>query len=133
MELVIDSNCLISALIKSGKSRELICSSKLILYSPEHILYETLKHKEEIINKARITKEDFDILFAILTLRIKTIPESEFIKFREKAKSLVTHIEDAPFMALALQKNIPIWSDDKELKYQSVVTIYSTSELIKIV
>jgi|SRR3989344_2575096 len=133
MELVIDSNCLISALIKSGKSRELICSSKLILYSPEHILYETSKHKEDIISKSGITKEDFDILFAVLTLRIKTIPESEFIKFKEKAKNLVTHPEDEPFMALALQKDIPIWSDDKDLKYQSIVKVYSTSELIKII
>lgn len=133
MELVIDSNCLISALIKSGKSRELICSSKLILYSPEHILYETLKHKEEIINKSGITSVDFNILVSILTSRIKTIPESEFNNFREKANSLTTHQEDTPFMALALQRNIPIWSDDKELKYQSTVKVYSTSELLKIV
>jgi len=132
MELVIDSNCLISALIKSGKSRELICSSKFIFYSPEHILYETLNHEEEIINKSGITKEDFVILITILTSRIKIISESEFNKFKEKAKDLVTHQEDEPFMALALQKDIPLWSDDKELKHQSTVKVYSTSELIKV-
>src|SRR3989344_6479866 len=123
MELVIDSNCLISALRKSGKSRELICSSKIILYSPEHILYETSKHKEEIISKSKITENDFNILFAILSSNIKIIPESEFRELKEKAMKLVTHPEDAPFMALALQKNISVWSDDKKLKYQSKVIV----------
>lgn len=131
MELVIDSNCLIAALIKPGKTRELICSSKLTLYTPEHILAETLKHREEIMMKAGITKDDFEQLMHIFIARIIVVPQNEFAHLKEKARKLVTHPEDTPFMALALHKHLPIWSNDKELKYQSTVKIYSTAELLK--
>lgn len=132
MNLVIDSNCLISALIFSGKSRELITSLKLSLCSPEEIINETLAHKNEIISKAKISEEDFNLLLNILLSRIKIISLDSLKHLEEKAKCLVTHPEDIPFMALALSKKIPIWSDDKALKQQSEIKVISTTELINI-
>ncbi len=126
-----DTNCLISALIFPGKSRELICSFGFSLYAPEEIIKETLTHKEEIIKKSGISEDDFTLLINILLSKIKIIPETEFKLFKGNVSSLVKHPEDAPFMALALSKNIPLWSDDKALKQQSVVKVFSTKELIK--
>lgn len=131
MELVADTNCLISALIFPGKSREIICSFGISLYAPEEIISESLAHKEEIIQKSGISSEDFDLLFNILLSNIKITPEISYRDFKEQAKRLVTHIEDSPFMALALFIHIPIWSDDKDLKKQNIVKIISTSELIE--
>ena len=131
MEVVIDTNCLVSALVISGKSRELICSLKLILYAPEDIISECLEHKKEIIDKSGINELEFAKLIDILLFKIHVVPESEFKQFKEQALKLVTHPEDSPFMALALAKNIPLWSDDKALKQQSKVKVFSTSELIK--
>ena len=131
MDLVIDTNCLISALIFPGKSRELICSLKLSLFAPEEITNETFAHKEEIISKAGISEDDFNILLNILMSQIKVISDLEIKSFKEKSKSLVTHIEDTPFMALSLSKNAPLWSDDKALKQQSSVKVFTTQELIK--
>lgn len=130
MELVTDTNCLISALIISGRSRELICSPKLSLFAPEEIIEETESHKEEILSKSGISELDFSLLINVFLSNIKIIPEEEFKQFKEKALSLASHPEDSPFIALALAKRIPIWSDDKALKKQSEVKVISTTELI---
>ncbi len=78
MELVIDTNCLISALILPGKSRELITSFKLSLFAPEEIIKETFAHKKEILDKSKISEEDFDLLFNILFSRIEIISHESF-------------------------------------------------------
>jgi predicted nucleic acid-binding protein len=38
--------------------------------------------------------------------------------------------DDIDFTALALKLDCPLWSNDKELKQQTVVKVFSTSELI---
>jgi len=131
LEIAVDTNALMSALIRPSKSRELICSSKLMLYAPEHIISESLEHKQEIISKSGINKYEFSILITFLLSRINIVPEDEFRKFIRLALKLVSHPEDAPFIALSLSKNIPLWSDDKALKEQSSVKVFTTSELIK--
>jgi predicted nucleic acid-binding protein len=132
LEVVIDSNCLISALIKKQKSRELICSFGLRLVAPEELIFETVNHKREIIKKAGISGDDFDSLINVLLSNIHVVPDTEFKKFRFRAKKLVSHQEDAPFIALALSKRISLWSDDKALKKQSIVKVYSTKDLIQL-
>ena len=130
MELVIDSNCLISALIRSGKSREIILSPWITLYAPEHILSETFSHKKEILRKSEISENEFDIIFSILLHNINIVPKEEFKNFIDAAIGLAKHPEDAPFLALALAKLLPIWSDDKALKKQQEIKVLTTSELI---
>ncbi len=131
MELVIDTNCLFSALISKGKSRELICSFKHKLYAPENIITEILNHEKEIIKKAGISKQEFELSMSILSSNIEIVPIEEFASFIDKAKELVAHEEDSSFIALAMHKQLPVWSDDARLKEQEEVKVYSTTELIK--
>jgi len=51
------------------------------------------------------------------------------LKFRSRAESLISHKNDIPFLALALELKIPILSNDKHFKEQSVVPVYSVPEL----
>jgi len=41
-------------------------------------------------------------------------------------------INDVPYLALALKLNCPVWSNDRKLKNQNAVRIYSTQEIIRI-
>ncbi|HLD15271.1 MAG TPA: PIN domain-containing protein [Candidatus Nanoarchaeia archaeon] len=132
MNLIVDTNCLISSLISNGKSREIICLPGITLYAPENIIEETLNNKEEIILRAEIDEQSFNQLISIFLLNIKIISKEDFKEFKEKAKELVTHPEDIPFMALALKLNYPLWSNDKNLKLQSKVKVFSTTDLIKV-
>ncbi len=135
MLLVIDSNVLLAAIIKSAVTRDLMLDSRLSLVSPEHLLSETLKHIKEdneiILKLSRLSEAEIDELFSYLTQRITIKPEESYDSFIEEAIKIVPHDKDAPFMALALSLNCPLWSNDKRLSKQPKVKVFSTEELIK--
>lgn len=133
MELVIDANIVISALISfDGKTRALIFLKNDSLISPEFILKEVEKYREIIINKSGLNKKLFEIAKSLIFSRIKLIPVSEFKDFLPKAKEICPDENDEEYFALALSKNIPIWSNDKKLKEQDKIKVYNTIELINL-
>ena len=75
MKLVIDTNTLISALVKLGETRNFIISrnTDFELISPAYILSEINKYKDEICYKAVMNEEQFYILLNILFSYIKII------------------------------------------------------------
>ncbi len=131
MELVIDANIVISALISmSGKTRDLIFLGNFSFFSPEYLMGEIEKYRGEVIKKSELDEDSFKFAAALLFSKIKLIPFSEFEKFIPEAKEVCPDPNDVEYIALALSKNISIWSDDKALKKQSEVKILSTTELI---
>jgi predicted nucleic acid-binding protein len=68
-----------------------------------------------------------------LRSRIQLEPKEYISKFLIKALEFSPDKDDSPFLALALAKGIPLWSNDKPLKEkQSVVIVLSTSELYEL-
>ncbi|MFH1290011.1 MAG: PIN domain-containing protein [Nanoarchaeota archaeon] len=133
MKIVIDANCIMSALINfRGKTRDLIFLDELELVAPEFLLNEIEKHKQEIIEKTKISHEELIIALNLIFSRIKLIPFEEFSQFLQNAKEVCPDPDDEEYFALALSKNIPIWSDDSALKEkQNAVKIYATTELVQ--
>ena len=129
MDLIIDANILFAALIKDSISIDLIFSDNINLFAPEFLLLEFKKHKEEILNKTKRTEKEFNDIFTILESLITIIPKEDFEEFMEKAKNISPDENDAPYFALALKLNIPIWSNDKKLKEQNLVKVYSTEQI----
>ena len=135
MELVVDANVLLASLLKEAVTRELLLDSRLTLCAPEHLLSETSRHlaKSAILRKRiRLSNEDIQKLFEILTMNIRTIPKQSYHRFVGQALTLAPHIEDSPYLAVALSREIPIWSNDRGLKNQSIVKIYTTAELLTV-
>lgn len=131
MDLVIDANVLFSALISSeGRTFDLIFNDKFRLYAPEFLLEEIKKHKDEIVEKSSLSYENFELLFVILSSRIAFIPRNEFEEFRLLAKEISPDINDIEYFALALKLDCAIWSNDKLLKNQEKIKVYSTKELL---
>jgi len=62
---------------------------------------------------------------------IKIIPTTYFEEEVETAKKISPDINDALYFALALKLNCPIWSNDKRLKEQKYIQIYSTEDLVE--
>ena len=129
MDLIIDANILFAALIKDSTTLDLMFSDNVHLFAPEFLLFEFLKHKEEILKKTKRTEKEFNELFIILESLIKIIPKEDFINFIKKAKEISPDEDDVSYFALALKLNIPIWSNDKKLKEQELIKIYSTEEI----
>ena len=133
MELVIDANEVISALISlSGKTAEIIFSNKLKLFAPEYLLEEIGKHKNEILQKIGLSKEELDVLLSLVFLNMELIPFSEFKEFEEEASRVCPDPNDTEYFALALKLGCPVWSEDKLLKKQDRIKVLTTSELLNL-
>lgn len=134
MQLIVDANVLIAAFLKSATTRELLFDEEIELFAPEYFAMEvsqTIK-KDKILRQCiKLTKEETEELLNCLLDPIKIIPEEEYNSFIEKAKQEIP-ADDAPYLALALALNIPIWSNDSVFKKQSMSKVYTTSELVKI-
>ncbi len=132
MDLIIDANILFAALIKEGKTIELLFNEDTHLFAPEFLLVEFTNHKEEILKKTKRTEEEFNDILEILKNIIAIIPKEEFEEFLKEAETISQDKNDVQYIALALKLRLPIWSNDKDLKQQNKIIIYHTHDLIKI-
>ena len=78
MKLVIDTSSIISALIRNGISRRIIVSPVIQFITPDHTLKEISKYKKMICKKAKLTSNEFDILFTLLFEHITIMPKEEY-------------------------------------------------------
>ena len=133
MQLVVDANILFAAFLKEAVTRELLLDSRLSLFAPEHLIQETsrhLNHSASIRRRIGLSDRALQELFSILTLRIQVVSKKSYQSFVKEAQLFAPHEEDAPYLALAMFLNIPIWSNDKGFKNQEKVRVYSTQELL---
>ena len=131
MELVVDANVIISAMIASaGKTCELLFSDKLRLFAPELLLEELKRYKGEISQKSGLSEIEVDTLSTLIYSIIDFIPFSEFEDFISEASKICPDPKDIEYFALALKLKYPIWSNDKKIK-QEFLKVLSTSELLK--
>ena len=136
MKLVIDTNRLMAALLKSSVSREIILSEKIEFYSPEYMIKEIEKHRKYLMNKSKLNKEDFNFLLFTLLEKITLVPFEEFKhKYMDAVKIMINiDINDSAFIALGLaMKADGIWTKDKGYYKQKVLTVYSTKELFNLI
>lgn len=131
IELVADSNVLFGYFWKNSVNRHLILNVEIKSYSPNFALKEISKYKEEIINKARISKKEFEELFEELKSEVEFVEEKYYLDYLKNANNILD-INDIEFVALAMKLKLPIWSNDKELKIQNLAPVLNTEELISI-
>ena len=134
MELIVDANVLMSALISTeGKTYDLILNGTIKLFSPEFLLEEVEEHKKEILSKSGLSDSDFELFLSLISSQIEFIPHTEFKKYASEAEKITPDIDDSDYFALALKLRWGIWSNDKKLKQQNKVKVYSTTEIISLI
>ena len=136
MNIILDSNVLFSALIKDSVTRELILEYDGCFLFPAFIFEEMDKHKQELMDKSGMEKDDFNSLLQLLLSRVLIIPSTRLLSFRAEAVGIVKdiYINDSIFIACALANDDSIlWSDDKKLKKQNRVKVLNTGEIRKII
>ena len=129
MELVVDANILFAALIKVSATSDLIVDNSLNLSSVEFIFSEFEKYKDLIKEKTERSEEEFERFMEIIQKKIKLIPYEEFELFIKEAEKISPDPKDTEYLALALKLNCAFWSNDKKLKTQNKVKVYSTEDL----
>lgn len=132
MDIIIDANIVMSALIApEGKTRAVMFLDAMRYFAPEFLLEECRKHKKEIMKKAGLSEEDVDEALGLISLRIRFIPFQEFKGYIQRAREVCADRNDAEYLALALARRAPLWTNDKELHKQAAVKVYSTEELLR--
>lgn len=139
MKLVIDTNILISALIKpDGKIFDLLENSSLNhgLYLSDFSLIELSNHRNRIIKSSKLSPQQFDYNRELLLRSFAIIPAEYIpISVMEKAFSLVKEIDpnDTVFIATSIFLDAALWTGDKVLynglKAKSFQQILNSTEI----
>ena len=134
--IVIDTNILISALIKESTTRKIIIESGFEFAYPEISLIEILKYKSYIIKKAGYSNLDFEKIFNKLLDYLNLVPLKIIESNLLEANKLIGKVDpdDIIFVATALTlKNSIIWSEDNDFLKQSIIKTVKTKELLNLI
>src|SRR3989338_5897524 len=128
MIVVIDTNTIISALIKDSITREILINSNLTFKYPEVSMQEIFKYKTHIMEKTGYNEERLEKILNKLLEHIDLIPLELIKPWLNSSKEIMEEIDinDTIFIAtsLALDKAV-IWSDDADFERQKIVKIVS--------
>lgn len=132
--IVIDTNIIISALIKDSINRKIILNFKGKIYCPIIIFVEIFRYKDLIIQKSKLDASEVENLIHLLFNKIKFIDNQSLLKHKHLAKDICKDIDinDEMFFACAIHCDCPIWSNDKVLKIQNKIKILSTEEIMRL-
>lgn len=136
MKLVIDTNVIISALLKKSVTREILLFPSLEFVLPEYALEEIEAHKESISRRSGLSIEEIDVILSILLENITIVPAAEIKPFLAKADKIIGHIDpfDIPFVALSLSvENDGIWSNDKHFENLKGIKVWKTADLCDVI
>ncbi len=132
MDFIVDANVIFAALIKKGKSHELLFDERLHLFTTEFFFTEFKKHSEEIKRKSGKSHVDFSHLMSVIKSRLTLIPLEDLLPYLDEAEAICPDPADVAYFALALKLRCGLWSNDKALKKQDSVKVYSTEELLRL-
>jgi len=134
MIVVIDTNIIISALIKDSITRKILVQSNLHFKYPEVSLQEVFKYKAYIMEKTGYNEKTLEAIMNKLLEHINLVPLELIKPGLNASKEIMEEIDvnDAIFIAtsLFLDKAV-IWSDDADFERQKTVKILKTEDIIK--
>ena len=134
MRLILDTNILISAMVKNSTTRKLLLLPEFEFYIPEYALEEIKKHIPIIKKKSRLNVNEINVLLNLLMENISIIPANKIKPHIKKAQKIIGSIDenDVPFIALALSlPNNGIWTNDTHFTRQKSIKIWTTETLLK--
>jgi len=120
-ENVVDTNIIFSGLLSpNGTISDLLLNSSdtFDFYSPTFVLDELENHKKKLLKLTGYSEKELEFLQRILFKKIDLIDLESIQQITwNKAIELTKNVDefDAPFIALALELDSPLWTGDKKL------------------
>ena len=135
MKLIIDTNILISSLLKDSTTREILLNESINFYLPEIVLSEVNKYLPYIIQKSELSEKEIKKLLNTLLENLILVPIDEYEKKMDEGMKIIGKIDekDTQFIALALSiENDGIWSNDKHFKKQKKIKVFKTIDILNL-
>ena len=133
MRLIIDTNIILSALIKQGTTRSILTNPQIEFYIADFSIQEIKKYEQLIIKKSGLKEEEINLLLGIIMSNIQVVNKIQLKPKLNEAFQIMHLIDpkDSPILACALAiPNEGIWSKDKHFKKQDKIKVYNTKELL---
>lgn len=104
MKAVLDTNVLVSALMRDGFTRTLLLHPDLSLVTPEYALEEVQRHLPGIAERMGSSVPQARLTVEMLLEHVQTVPAAEYREFEQRAEELLAAVDpdDAHFAALAM-------------------------------
>ena len=121
MKIVVDTNIVFSSILTpNGKISDLLLNSesRFEFYSPQSILDELERHHNKLCAISNLSSTEINFLKRIILKKINII-DLDIVSSEnwKKAIELTNNVDefDAPFIALSLELDVPLWTGDKKL------------------
>jgi len=106
------------------------------LHVPEYLFDEIEIHRDELAKRSGQTTEVLEEALRILRAHVTEHEEADYVNELKRAGSLLRGRDpkDVPYVALALALEADgIWTEDRGLVSVGSITVYRTSELVRLV
>lgn len=133
MRLVVDSNVVFAGLLRDGASRSLLIDPPMDLMSPEWMLAEIRRYRDEIASRAGLPGEELDLLLALLTEGIEVVPREAYETRMKEAQARIGARDsgDVPFVALALARPCDgIWTHNTSDFEGAGLDLWTTQQVV---
>ncbi len=133
MRLVIDNNVFFSLMNPKSINSYLFSMLRINEYFvPKCVNTELNEHKADCLVKSQLSEHEFELRRMEVEDELEFTDLPEYKRFLKKAIGSLPDPEDSPYLALALRLNCPIWSNDKHFEKQSLVKVFKTEDLVKL-
>jgi len=116
-------------------ARRILTHSPIEFSAPAFLFEEVERHLPSLRERAALSERQSSELLGRLRGRMVVVPEDSLLPFWGEAKAAMEAIDprDVAYVAAALALPCDgIWSDDAHLKRQTLVTCWTTKELVAV-
>ncbi len=134
MNLVVDANIIIAAMLRDSTVRRLILTLPFKFYCPDFVFEEINKHLELISRKNSLSMEENEKFLKILSKYVKTVEHKFYYKKLSVAEKIIGNIDekDVPYIVLAVSLNADgIWTEDRHFLRQEKIRVWKTEDLLR--
>lgn len=128
MKFIADANVLFSLAKPDSVTSDIAKTRKVTLLAPDFAIIELHKYKEDLL--AISGEKNFASVIESLKKKVVFVDYSDYKDKIKDAASKLSDKDDAAYLALAMAVHLPVWSNDKQLKEQSFVDVFTTKEVI---
>lgn len=135
MKFVIDTNIILSALIKNSITRKIIVESGWNFYYPEMSFHEIRRYKELVLKKSGMNENGYNKLLDLLLEHVDIIPDERICNYLDKAKKIMLKIDPDDVVFVAAKFSITdsvIWSDDSDFDKQNDILVLKSNKVVKL-
>jgi len=129
----VDANIVIAAFLRDSTVRRLLSLSFLDLMAPEFLHEEVMEHLPDLARRAGLARTSAEQVLSQLDEFLTWIPQEAIMNEWNRATAAMAGIDpgDVPYVATALASPCDgIWSDDPDMKKQTIVPCWTTKELV---